>query len=403
MSAFLMAVVLRPMSVRERSDLTLAMLASGRSLDLSAVKAPTVDKHSTGGVGDGVSLSLAPLVAACGAAVPMMSGRGLGHTGGTLDKLESIPGFNVFLSPSEIVRTLRRTGAALFGQTEDIVPADKRMYALRDVTATVESLDLITASIMSKKLAEGADALVLDVKTGRGAFMRRTGDALALARSMIAAGHAGGLKVSAFITDMDSPLGNTVGNSLELAEHIALLRGRIGPDGASVRLRELVLTFGAEMLRLTGLVRSTREGRTRIAAAITDGSGLEKFREIVRAQHGDPSVIDKPERLPLSRCRGTIKADADGFVSDLDPFLVGRAAVLLGAGREKTEDKADPGAGFRLLKHAGDRVTRGEPLAEAYASDSRRLKAGTDCFRSAVRIGNRPPLRRRLIIRSLLQ
>jgi pyrimidine-nucleoside phosphorylase len=385
-SALLMAIVIRGMTAEETSQLTDAMVRSGRRMDLSVLGRPTVGKHSTGGVGDKVSVVLAPAVAACGVIMPKMSGRGLGHTGGTLDKLESIPGFRVGLSPDEFVATLRAVGCAIVGQTADIAPADKVLYALRDVTATVESVPLISASVMSKKLAEGSQALVLDVKCGRGAFMKTRDEALALARSLVAIGTAHGVRTEAFVTAMDGPLGRTVGNALEIEECVEVLTGA-GPAD----LRALVETLGGRALQLAGRVTGDADGRAEIRKAIADGRALATLRAMVAAQGGDPAAIDDPSRLPRAREVATVSAPSDGTLAAVDAELVGRAAVLLGAGRDRAGDPVDHAAGIRLRVSAGDSVRAGDPLADLhYNSDDRLVEAQALCL-SAMTYGAPPP------------
>ncbi len=362
MAAFCMAVFFRGMDGAEVRALTEAMLRSGDVLDLSDVPGAKVDKHSTGGVGDKVSLALAPLAAACGVKVPMISGRGLGHTGGTLDKLEAIPGFRVDL-PVDRFRTLvRDVGACLIGQTERLAPADRRLYALRDVTATVESIPLIAASIMSKKLAEGIDALVLDVKVGSGAFMKRIEDARILAGALAGIGREMGKRVTALLTAMDQPLGRAVGNALEVAEVVDLLRGG-GPDD----LREVTLDLTAEMLLLAGAAPDVARAREQVAVAISDGSGLAKLEEIAIAQGGDGAVIRDPGLLPRAPRAWDVPAPAAGFVSAIDAEAIGLAAVALGAGRARVEDRVDPAVGIVVRAKLGDRVRRGDPLCTVHA------------------------------------
>jgi len=393
MSALAMAVYFQGMDFDETVAMTLAMRDSGKVVSLEQVDAPKVDKHSTGGVGDKVSICLAPIVAACGVAVPMMSGRGLGHTGGTLDKLEAIPGFRVDLSVREFRAQLRRIGCALIGQTGDLAPADKRLYALRDVTGTVESIPLITSSILSKKLAEGIDALVLDVKVGRGAFMKTEADARELARCLVRVGTLAGKRVSALLTDMNTPIGYTIGNALETTEALEILHGE-GPDD----LRELTYELAAEMLRAAGVVKTKSQARRRIEQEVADGAALEKMREIVEAQGGDPRVVDAPDQLAVARHRTTITAATDGYVTDLEPLELGYASMGLGAGRSRAEDAVDPGAGIRLHVQLGDRVRKGDGLATLYTSERARLRVATDRVTSAFRIGKRrPPVRNRLI------
>ncbi len=362
MSAFLMAVFLRGMSRGETAFLTRAMLESGRRLDLSRVGGPTADKHSTGGVGDGTSLAVAPLAACVGVRVPMMSGRCLGHTGGTLDKLESIPGFRTCLSTEEFLDLLEKNGVAMTGQTDDVAPADRRMYALRDVTATVESIPLIAASIMSKKIAEGTSALILDVKTGSGAFMKDAASARTLARAMKAIGDDCGLKTSACITDMNQPLGRAVGNALEVRQSIETLRNE-GPADFT----ELSVLLAARMAALCGAAKNDSIAREQVLAALRNGAALEKFRVMVAAQGGDPRVVDDPDGvLPMAGTVEEIAAPCSGFITAIDTTRVGIAGVLLGAGRSRKEDVIDPSAGFIVRRKLGDRVNKGEPLASAF-------------------------------------
>lgn len=396
MSAFAMAVYFQGMDFGETVALTLAMRDSGRVLDLAPIDAAKVDKHSTGGVGDKVSICLAPIVAACGVTVPMMSGRGLGHTGGTLDKLEAIPGFRVDLSVREFRAQLRKIGCALIGQTTDLAPADKRLYALRDVTGTVESIPLITSSILSKKLAEGIDALVLDVKVGRGAFMKTEADARALAGSLVRVGSLAGKRVSALLTDMNSPIGYTIGNALETTEALEILHGE-GPDD----LRHLSYELATEMLRAAGVERTKAQARRRVERAVKEGSALEKMRQIVSAQGGDPAVVDAPDRLALGRHRTTICAAKNGYVTKLDALELGYASMGLGAGRSRFEDAVDWGAGIRLHVQRGDQVRRGDALATLYASRKALLKPGADRTESAIRIGTRRPIPRDRIIATI--
>src|SRR5579883_1381990 len=324
LSALLMAVCVRGMSPAETAHLTALMAHSGRVLDLSDVPGPKVDKHSTGGVGDKTSLVLAPLTAACGVVVPMMSGRGLGNTGGTLDKLEAIPGFRVGLSLEEFRTALRKVGCAMIGQTAEIAPADKVLYALRDVTGTVESIPLISASIMSKKIAEGISALVMDVKCGRGAFMKSRDDARRLAESLVAIGNANGVRTEALVTAMDTPLGRAVGNALEVSECFETLRGR-GPKD----LETLSVTLAARMLQLGGTAASAEEAEAKVRAALSSGRGLEKLRDIIAQQGGDPRVIDDYARLPAAPQRAVFSADRSGYITSLDAELIGRATMVL--------------------------------------------------------------------------
>jgi pyrimidine-nucleoside phosphorylase len=361
MSALAMAIFLRGMSPKEIVALTFAMRDSGEVVDLSSVPGIKVDKHSTGGVGDKVSLCLAPLVAACGVPVPMISGRGLGHTGGTLDKLEAIPGFSVSLDVERFTRQVRDTGCALIGQTADLAPADKRLYALRDVTATVESIPLITASILSKKLASGIDALVLDVKVGRGAFMKTKKDAAALASSLVRVGRLAKKQVTAFLTSMEAPLGRTIGNALETREAIEILNGG-GPED----LREITLVLGAEMLRLGKVVKTEKEARAKLVTAIRSGAGARCFEAIVAAQGGDPRVVADPSRLPKAPVVHAVRATKAGHVTRLDALELGLAAVTMGAGRTRADQAVDPTVGIVLERHLGDTVKKGDVLAELH-------------------------------------
>jgi pyrimidine-nucleoside phosphorylase len=385
-AALLMAVRLRGMTAAETADLTAAMVASGERLDLSGLPGPTVDKHSTGGVGDKTSLVIAPLVAACGAVVPMMSGRGLGHTGGTLDKLESIPGLRTSLDPGAFRAQLERVGCAIVGQTDRIAPADKVLYALRDVTATIDSVPLITASIMSKKIAEGVGALVLDVKSGAGAFMSAEEDARALAQAMVSAGGRAGLRVEALITSMDAPLGRAVGNALEVAESLEVLRG-----GGPATLRELCLALATRMLVLAGIDREEGAARARLGHALTSGAALDRLRRMVEAQGGDPAVVDDPARLPSAPRRTEVVAARDGFVTAIDAEKVGRAAVLLGAGRDRADASVDPAVGIVVLIEPGFPVTTGQPLFELHHRDDGTGAAAQALAGSAVTLGDAAP------------
>lgn len=363
-AAFLMAVLWRGLDAEETRALTKAMLDSGETVDLSSIPGKKVDKHSTGGVGDKTSLILAPIVAACGVPVPMVSGRGLGHTGGTLDKLESIPGFRVDVSLSEYQRIVAECGLVLIGQTPQIAPADKRIYALRDTTATVESIPLITASILSKKLAEGIDGLVLDVKTGDGAFMKSLADSRALAHSMCEIGRAMGKQVVALITRMDQPLGRAVGNAVEVAECVECLRG-----GGSDDLLDVSLALAAEMLVLGEKAADTQEGLRLCRAVIDDGSALARLRHVVMLQGGDTSVIDDPSRLPQAKHRLDVPAPRGGFVTRLSAYTVGIASMRLGAGRARVDSPIDHAVGVLVHKKLGDEVSKGEPLCTILAND----------------------------------
>src|SRR5882724_9216407 len=371
MAAWLMAVWIRGLNRAEIAALTEVMLYSGEVLDHSEIPGRKVDKHSTGGIGDKTSLILAPIVAAGGLTVPMISGRGLGHTGGTLDKLESIPGFNVNLSLDKFRSVLRECGMGLIGQTAEIAPADKKIYALRDATSTVESIGLICASIMSKKLAEGIDALVLDVKTGSGAFMKREEDAIRLAEIMVDTGKRMGKKVVALITDMDQPLGRAAGHSSEIVECIDVLNGR-GPAD----LRDLSIELSAWMFYLGERCKSLDEGRRLAETMIASGEARERFRQGIKLQEGDPRVIDEPQRLPAARSRVEVPSESDGYISGTNCEHFGTALAMLGGGREKKEDTIDPGVALEFHKRVGDRVRKGESLATIhYNADAKLVEA----------------------------
>jgi pyrimidine-nucleoside phosphorylase len=392
-SALLMAILLRGMTAEETAWLTDAMVHSGVRVDLGDIPGVKVDKHSTGGVGDKTSLVLAPLAAACGVPVPMMSGRGLGHTGGTLDKLEAIPGFRVNLSLPEMKAALARVGCAMIGQTTEIAPADKKLYALRDVTGTVESIPLITASIMSKKIAEGIDALVLDVKTGSGAFMKTEADSRCLAESLVSIGNASGVRTEAIITAMDAPLGRAVGNALEVIECIEVLKGR-GPRD----LIDVSVELAARMLVLGKVAKDVAAAELRVRQAIASGAGLERFRQIIEIQGGDPKVVDDYTRMPHVADRHIVVAGRAGFVAGIDAELVGRASVALGAGRDRVEDPVDPAVGLMVVAKPGDTVRAGDPVLELHYRDRGRLEAATRLTGQAVTIGDARPPAGRLIV-----
>jgi thymidine phosphorylase len=379
MSALLMAIYFRGLDPAELRSWTAAMIDSGERLDLSSVPAPTVDKHSTGGVGDKVSLVLAPLVAACGAAVPQLSGRGLGHTGGTLDKLESIPGWRAGLTATEMISVLREAGCVICAAGQGLAPADRRLYALRDVTGTVESIPLIASSIMSKKIAEGTAALVLDVKVGNGAFMRDIADARLLARTMVTLGEEHGVRTTALLTRMDAPLGLAVGNAVEVQEAVAMLSGGGPPD-----LAEVTLALAAEMLALAGAAAGAAAGGP--VAALADGRALDRYRAMIRAQGGDP---DAP--LPQAAHAQVVSAAESGWLRRLDARAVGMAAWRLGAGRARKEDPVSAAAGVICLAKPGDRVDRGQPLLELRGDAESRFAGARDALAGAIEIGPRPP------------
>ncbi len=396
MAAMCMAVFFNGLDDVELGAWTKAMLESGEVLDLSETKGLKVDKHSTGGVGDKVSLSLAPLAAACGVPVPMISGRGLGHTGGTLDKLESIPGFRVDLSVPDYRRLVKDVGACLIGQTATLAPADKKLYALRDVTATVDCIPLIASSIMSKKLAEGIDALVLDVKVGSGAFMKTLDDARRLAKTMIGIGREMNKQVVALLTDMDQPLGRTVGNALEVVEAVEMLRGQAPAD-----YTEVTLALTAEMLVLGGQAKDAAGARARLAQAMKDGSAEAKLCDIVKAQGGDPAAIRDLSKLPRAKHTTAVPAPRSGFVAAIDSEAVGLAAMALGAGREKTTDVVNPAVGFVLEKKVGDAVQAGEALLTVHYDDDRRLDDVKARVTRAWRLADAPPAPRPLVLERL--
>ncbi len=396
MSAWLMAAWLRGLSEAETFALTDAMLHSGRVLKLPSVRRPKIDKHSTGGVGDKVTLCLMPLVAVCGVAVPTIAGRGLGHTGGTLDKLEAIAGFQTRLSAREFERVVRQVGTAMIGQTDELAPADRRIYSLRDVTGTVESVPLITASILSKKLAEGIGGLVLDVKVGRGAFMQELESARALARSLVRVGRRGGKKVTALLTNMDLPLGRTIGNALETREAIEVLRNE-GPADT----RELTLALGVEMLLMSGLVKGRVAARRQLERALADGSALDCFGRMVAAQGGDRRMVDDPGLLPTALCRLAVSAPRSGWVTDCDPLKLAWIALEMGAGRRRAEDSIDPAVGLELSRTRGERVEKGEPLAWLHLRSKRALEAFGPRVLAAFTIGKTCPSPAPLVLERL--
>jgi len=395
MSAWMMAVLLRGMTSAETAALTEAMMRSGSVMDLSELPGVKVDKHSTGGVGDKTSLILAPIVAAGGLIVPMISGRGLGHTGGTLDKLEAIQGFNVNLSLGDFLRALREIGCAMAGQTAELVPADKKMYALRDVTGTIESAPLICASIMSKKLAEGIDGLVLDVKTGSGAFMKRTEDAEHLAQMMVDTGRRMGKKMAALITDMDQPLGRAVGNSREVAECLEILGGARHP--MSEDLRYLSLELSAWMFHLGGRVTSVDAGRALASEMVASGRALAKFREICRMQGAED-----PLRWPVAKFTAPFPATSGGFIASIQCEQVGLASLVLGGGRNKQDDVIDHAVGLELHKKIGDAAQAGEPIATVHYNDPARLPEAMRMLGEAYCVGSQPPSGPRVIVKNII-
>ena len=393
-AAWLMAVYFQGLDADETLALTQAMLHSGELISLPGLSGPTVDKHSTGGVGDKISLALAPIVAACGAFVPMISGRGLGHTGGTLDKLESIPGMRVQLGTEEFRKLVRAHGLAFGSQTSDIAPADRLLYALRDVTATVECIPLIVSSILSKKFASGTKRVVFDVKAGRGAFMRDVTRARELAGQLLEVTRGLGFEGTALITSMEQPLGKNIGNALEVAESVDVLHGG-GPED----VRELTLKLAGEMLALAGLSASPEEGEKSAKMAISGGRAYAKFQEVVEAQGGDPRYVIDPSQLPKAPRVHAIQSPRDGYVTSLDAFEIGEIVVHLGGGRLRKEDKVDPAVGVVLLKKVGDHVSAGEPLASIHARDA--AQEAIHALEKAYRIGDDPPKRAPLLIERL--
>lgn len=397
MSALLMAIYFRGMSTREITDLTLAMARSGTVMDLTSVKGIKVDKHSTGGVADTTTLVLAPLAAAAGVPVAKMSGRGLGHTGGTVDKLESIPGLRLSLTPEEFIDNVNTIGLAIMGQTTELAPADRKIYALRDVTGTVESIPLIASSVMSKKIAAGADAIVLDVKYGSGAFMKEVSQAEKLAKTMVAIGNGAGRKTAALVTNMDEPLGHAVGNALEVREAIDTLRGK-GP----VRLRQLCLQLGAHMAMLAGIVHTMEEALVLMTRKLDDGDALDVFRRMIRAQQGDDRVVDDPDLLPQAAYIIPVTALQSGFVQSIDTARIGQCAMQLGAGRAQKEDVIDLAVGIISKKRVGDFVYEQEPLALLHVDRFDDIDAVKAALRSCYHIGQQyvspKPLVHRMIL-----
>jgi len=396
MSAMLMVIYFQGMNISEIKYLTMAMVHSGKIIDLSSIPGIKVDKHSTGGVGDTTTLALAPMVAAAGVPVAKMSGRGLGHTGGTIDKLESIKGFKTELSLNKFINIVKKVGASIISPTSDLAPADKKLYALRDVTGTIDSIPLIVSSIMSKKLAAGADAIVLDVTTGSGAFMKEYKDALKLGKIMVDIGLELGKETVAVVSNMDEPLGFAIGNSLEVKEAIEVLKNR-GPED----LRNLCLELGAHMLKLGGAAKNYEEGRNRLEKILKDGTAFSKFKEMIAAQGGNPEIIDNPELLPLAKHCTKIKTVISGYIQKIDSRLIGESAMLLGAGREKKESEIDLSVGIILKKKVGSRVNVNEDLAEVYYNDSKKLKETKNKLFSSFVIGDKKPKKLPLIFATI--
>lgn len=392
MSAMTMAIFFQGMNKEETLALTMAMAHSGDMLDLSEIEGIKVDKHSTGGVGDKTSLALTPMVAALGVPVAKMSGRGLGHTGGTIDKLESFTGFSTSISEQQFKDNVNRIGIAIMGQTADLAPADKKLYALRDVTATVDNMSLIASSIMSKKLAAGADAIVLDVKTGSGAFMKKEEDAFGLAREMVSIGNGAGRRTTAVISDMDQPLGYAVGNALEVKEAIDTLKGN-GPED----FVELCLTLGSYMVVSAGKAKDEKEARKKLVQVIEDGSALEKLAEFVAAQGGDKELVYHPEGLPKASLIEEILSPMDGYISHIVCDEIGVCSLILGGGRETKESEIDLSVGLVLAKKVGDFVKKGEAIATIHANDEERLRIAKERFIKAYTFSNTPIEKKKLI------
>lgn len=391
-ASFLMAVYFNGMTTDETAILTEVMLYSGKVISLDSIKGLKIDKHSTGGVGDKTSLILAPIVAAAGVNVPMISGRGLGHTGGTLDKLEAIPGFRTDLNLNEYKRVIKKCGAVLIGQTKEIAPADKKIYALRDVTSTVESIPLITASIMSKKLAEGIDGLVLDVKTGSGAFMQKQKDSIALAESLMNTAKAFNKKVISFITDMNQPLGNYIGNWFEVVESVEVLQGKNVPD-----LCELSFVLSGAMIYLGGKASSIDEGKEMAIELIRNGKAFDKFVEMVKLQSGDISVLMNPDKYPKSKYKHQIKSVKSGYFSEVDTYQLGLAALELGAGRETKEDIIDPKAGIIFYPKLGDKINKGDLIAELHTDRKNKLDSAIERIEKTVKLSKEKVRKEKLI------
>ena len=391
-ASLLMAIWFNGMDKEETTELTLSMVDSGDRIDLSLIPGIKVDKHSTGGVADTTTLVVGPLVAAAGGLVAKMSGRGLGHTGGTLDKLESIPGFSIALSMEEFADVVKKCGVSVIGQTGNLVPADKKLYALRDVTGTVDNLSLIAGSVMSKKIAAGSDKIVLDVKTGSGAFMKSVEDAAALGRMMVAIGKLAGKETHAFVTDMNQPLGNAVGNALEVREAIEILQGKHAGD-----LKELSIALAVRMLVLGEVFESRKQADEKVRSVIEDGSALEKFSKMIELQGGDPKVTEDVSLLPAAESLIEIKAERAGYLTAMDTESLGMSALLLGAGRTKKSDPIDPAVGYWIRKRLGDYVEKGDVLAEFHVNDKKNLDEAVAKFKDALTVGEKSPGNRKLI------
>ena len=394
-SAFTMAVYFQGMNDEETTNLTLAMANSGDTLDLSCIDGVTVDKHSTGGVGDKTTLIVAPIVASLGCKVAKMSGRGLGHTGGTVDKLESIKGFKVELSPEEFIEQVKKTGICVIGQSGNLAPADKKLYALRDVTATVNSIPLIASSIMSKKLAAGSECIVLDVKTGSGAFMKTVESAVELSQKMVAIGRNAGRKVAALITDMDIPLGTNIGNTLEVEEAVRVLKGEVNND-----LKEVCIALASNIVSLAKDIELPEAERL-VNEAVCDGRALSKLRELVIAQGGDVSYIDSPSEIPKAKISHEVISGKTGYINHMDTEKIGLSSVILGAGREKKEDSIDYTAGIILRKKTGDFVSTGDVICELRTNDEKKISQAEAMFIEAITISDEKPDKKPLIYETI--
>lgn len=392
MSAFLMAIYFRGMSKEELVELTMLMAKSGKMVDLSSIEGIKVDKHSSGGIADTTTLVLIPLAASCGVKVAKMSGRGLSHTGGTIDKLESIPGFKTELSEDEFIQAVNKVGAAIVGQSESLVPADKKIYALRDVTCTVESIPLIASSIMSKKIAAGSDKIILDVKFGKGAFMKEYEKAKELANTMVEIGTLAGRETVAYVTDMNQPLGLMIGNALEVIEAIEVLKGKGHED-----LKNLCIEFASEMMIMAGVEKEKKLAQERAIESIEKGFALEKFREIIKNQGGDPEIVDNYSLLPQAKYTYELKCDDDMYIKDIDALKLGLCALKLGAGRQRKEDKIDYAVGIQLFGKIGDKIARNMPFAKIYANDEKRLEEAISDVKTAFEFSREPVPKRKVI------
>lgn len=392
MSAFLMAVYFRGMTKEELTNFTMLMAKSGELVDLNKINGIKVDKHSSGGIADTTTLVLIPLAASVGVKIAKMSGRGLSHTGGTIDKLESIPGFKTELDKDEFIEAVNKVGAAIIGQSKDLVPADKKIYALRDVTATVESIPLIASSIMSKKIAAGADKIILDVKFGKGAFMKSYEEAKELAQTMVEIGTMANKETVAYVTDMNQPLGMKIGNSLEVIEAIEALKGNAHSD-----LIDLCIEFASEMMKLAGIESNEQKAREKLRQSIKEGYALEKFKQIIKNQGGNPNVVDDYSLLPQSKFSFELNCDEDSYIKDIDAFKLGIAALKLGAGRQKKDDIIDLSVGIEIFGKIGDKIEKGRPFAKIYANNDQKLKEAVEDVKKAFEFSKTPVEKKKVI------